>query len=788
MSTLARGSYFLAHAPEAVRRIASIVAHGSAGAAPQEAVERAERALGEVAWHDDVDVASWVVRDPFRAAIAVATLADEPRSLAGARIAEVLPELAGLAVPSRATTHEHEPASPEGRPTPLLDRVIRSLVCADQLAESLDASSKSLVAAALLFSDVAKGGTAAQRETWRHRLGVDGTVHNEDSAVILEDVVRRVLGKALLSEDGRWAERARALVAASGLVGMRLRGEVGRDALAGFLDVVHEEADAGLALARVWSIVNRCETSSVRRELWTPELARAFASEEEAVLHTPSTRDFARSQLAERIARMRGGALMQRESLAEVEATLEQLRAARAVLESRLAHCRIWYAEAALGALTLEGTVRLLLHLSGAAQHASIDTTRAWHLDLLGIVPELREADGAPKRYPVRLLETLLEATKLDELRQGKLAGKADTDGRPLVSFPSTKGGEQALAVRFTTSDEASALLTLLSIYERKASAAFHATLKALCDLYGLRKDDFDRVHNEASYLATMNAARSDKSRMCDFVKPGTIVEIGPGGGVVLELLAERFPGSRVLGIDASEAVVAAHKERHAGKNPGYEIVHGDAFELGEIVGREAASTVVFCSVLHEIYSYVPWGEPPKRFSLGSVEAMVGEAFRALARGGRIVVRDGVAPTDEPRVLELVDPSWREALDLFAKSFEARTPSFEVLSPTRVRIGQRDLYEFLTTVTWGPDAFPYEIREQRAVMSRAEWSSFLLEACRKAEPERDVREVPVPADLASYLQPGYPAHLEGKVKIYDAAGERELPMPDVNGLIVIEKA
>ena len=31
-----------------------------------------------------------------------------------------------------------------------------------------------LVAAVLLFSDVAKGGTTAQRETWRHRLGVYG--------------------------------------------------------------------------------------------------------------------------------------------------------------------------------------------------------------------------------------------------------------------------------------------------------------------------------------------------------------------------------------------------------------------------------------------------------------------------------------------------------------------------------------------------------------------------------------------------------------------------------------
>ena len=69
--------------------------------------------------------------------------------------------------------------------------------------------------------------------------------------------------------------------------------------------------------------------------------------------------------------------------------------------------------------------------------------------------------------------------------------------------------------------------------------------LKSLCDLYGLRKDEFDRVANEASYLATMNAARTDKERMLDFVRPGRIVEIGPGGGVVLDLLEARFPTRR---------------------------------------------------------------------------------------------------------------------------------------------------------------------------------------------------------------------------------------------------
>src|SRR6185503_20736951 len=98
--------------------------------------------------------------------------------------------------------------------------------------------------------------------------------------------------------------------------------------------------------------------------------------------------------------------------------------------------------------------------------------------------------------------------------------------------------------------------------YETRSQVAYHTMLKALCDLYGLRKDELDRVANEANYLASMNAAKSDKQRILDFVKPGTIVEIGPGGGVVLDLLEQRFPDSEIIGVDLSREVVAALEGR----------------------------------------------------------------------------------------------------------------------------------------------------------------------------------------------------------------------------------
>ena len=752
---------------------------------PGRAIDDAERALGRVAWHSDVDVAAWVVSDPFHAFVTLACLADAPLSIVGQRFAAVLPELDGLTVPPRTVTYEHQAPEKGRRPTPLLDRVLRALQVAIVRAHDLTGASRALLTTVLLFSDVAKGGSEQQRASWRARLGVDGTVHNEDSAVILEDVIRRVLSKALLSEDGGFAERARVLCASSGLTGMRLRGEVSRDALAALYDCAKQQPDGGEELAKVWSIIDHAETSAVREGLWTEELRAAFEEEERAILLCPASRDLPRSPLSERVSRMRGGALLAKEAPLDVERALDRLQGARSVIETRLGKAQIWYAEAGMGALSLDGSVRLLLLLSGAAVRAKIDTARTWHLDLLGMVRELRDAEGNPRRYPVRLLETLLAATSTERLMQGLLGREGDLDA--LVSLPSTKGGEHALSAKLTTSEEAGALLTLLEVYEKKHAPAFHHTLKSLCDIYGLRKDDFDRVSNEASYLASMNAARSDKSRMLDFVVPGCIVEVGPGGGVVLDLLAERFQGSRIVGLDASRSVVDAFLERRAGAPLRYEMIHGDAFELERIFGTGEVTTVIFCSVLHEIFSYVPWGEPPARFRIESVEAIVKAAFRALAPGGRIVIRDGVMPEDEPRVVELFDPAWRSGLDLFAKTYEARPIPFEVIDATRVKMSAPDLFEFLTTFTWGPDSFPYEIREQRGVMRPKEYVERLVAACSEAVPGAHAREIDVPEDLASYLQPGYPANVSKHVRIFDANGEREVAMPDVNGVWVIER-
>ena len=801
------GDSFFAHAPLAARRVAAVAralevrdrSLGLAGPlslpgdvtrADREAVLRAERALAQAPFHDAGATFEWLVAEPANAIAALAALSDRPRSLAGERLAELFPPLAGLASPGPAATYEHDAQRLEGPPLPVLEHAMRALAHAMAGELPREPGRRSALVCALLFADVAKCGSPELRAEWRERLGVDGAAHNLDSAAILGDLLARLPASRarVRTSAPRWIARAVLLCSLTGAVGMRLRGEVDVSVY-GALRVAARDEREREALLELLPLLDRCDTAAVREGLFTAELARAFALEEaRALAHAPPSS----ATLTERVARMRHGALVGDQHLEEAEEALRSLGDARATLDERLERASTWYAEAALGGLTPSGMVRALLLLTGTASK-TLDTSVAWHLDMRGLVSALRDERGAPRTYPTRLLEALLAESSLEGLARGELGA---TRERALVSLRGQKGHDDALFVSFSPSAEAGALFTLLEVYEQKDSTTFHATLKALCDLYGLRKDDFDRVSNEASYLETMNAARTDKARMVELAAPGCIVEVGPGGGVVLDLCEARFPGTRIVGLDASRKAIEALEAHRATHGRSYELVHGDAFELATLFPERSVTTVIFCSVLHEIFSYVPWsereGEPPARFRLGAVLALVRAAFRALAPGGRIVVRDGVMPAPEPVVLRFNTPSWAEGLVHFAKVYEARAIPFEVLEgpserPTKVRLAAPDAYEFLTTYTWGPASFPYEIREQRAVLPRDEAEARLVEACREADPPFTARALTVPRHLASYLQPGYPANISPHVRLFDAADENELPLFDINGVWGVEK-
>ena len=92
---------------------------------------------------------------------------------------------------------------------------------------------------------------------------------------------------------------------------------------------------------------------------------------------------------------------------------------------------------------------------------------------------------------------------------------------------------------------------------ERSGLLAYERSVTTIYDMFGFRRDGFDRLANEEKYLETMNAS-SGKARILDWVKGDSIVDVGSGGGVLLRKLERRFPNAKITGTDVSENVLGA--------------------------------------------------------------------------------------------------------------------------------------------------------------------------------------------------------------------------------------
>ena len=731
------------------------------------------------------------------AALELARAADNP-------IVAAFPELAALAHPAPPQV-EHDPGSDR----PLLDHCARTLDKLDALERGDGARWRSLSArvfvdlgatarkvadaglaralrAALLHLDIAKTASPSHRAQWS-AAGVALDVHNEAAAAILRASDRARAWKLPVPV----VRLAIAWVEAHGLAGQHVRGEGPIVMFAPLIAALRELAPAlgrllrcaphdAIALALdALHVINACDTAAVREGLVDDELLAKLAKVRDRLVFVTAQAAFSdaatalaalappttRIALADRLRALRAGRQRAGEPAAAVDAAVDALAEPElAVLAPALATCQLWYCEAALATLSPRTQLAVLAAAVGAARACGVEVERPWHAQLRPLVGKL-------VGYRARLVEAALAHSTIRD----SLVGNAKLG--PLGAIAGKLSAQRdAIVVDYVDTEESAALVTLLGVYETRSSAAFHHMLKSLCDLYGLRKDDFDRVNNESTYLASMNAAKSDKARMLELVKPGRIVEIGPGGGVVLDLLEARFATSEIVGVDASRDAIAALEARAAAGKHRWRVVHGTAQQLPELVAPGSIDTVVYCSILHEVYSY---GEP--RFALASVERAVRAAWRVLRAGGRIVIRDGVMPPPATRRLRFVAPDARATFELYVAQFEGRKIDWRELGDGRVELSSADAMEFLYTYTWGPASFPYEVRELYGILPYDDYVARLVSWCPGA------RVVPLAPEMTSYLQPGYREHLAGKIELTD---EHDAPveLPPSNCLIAIEKS
>jgi SAM-dependent methyltransferase len=280
-----------------------------------------------------------------------------------------------------------------------------------------------------------------------------------------------------------------------------------------------------------------------------------------------------------------------------------------------------------------------------------------------------------------------------------------------------------------------------------------------------LTKDGELAEHRDfASYGAMMDASLASKlADIAPWVKPGFIVDKGCGTGALLSALAHRFPKSDLVGVDLSAEML---RRCEALGVPRCRFTRGDAALTSVEPG--CATTVVFSSILHEVYTYNGYSEAHVHTALAS-------AFADLGPGGRLIVRDGLRPAPATWRMRFLDAQTREVFLRFSHEFRrGRGCAFEWVDAGTVQLASADANEFLCKKDY-LHSWHIEVHEAFGVWRVDEWAAALR---RHGFDAIEIRPVTNPWIVDN--------RYAGRVALFSESGD-PLPWPATNVVVVGEK-
>ena len=625
------------------------------------------------------------------------------------------------------------------------------------LGRKLSRSSRYLLEETLKWSEVAKSGLSHQREQWL-KEHINLSVHNIGSAEIYL--------KESTESNPDTKQIIYTLILTHGLIGQYIRGEVPLTDNRPLYELVKSHKMSAAELKELLIALNCCIISAVDEKIWN-----RIGKQAEEIIEVVLTGQFKlQYQLKDRIRLLRSVSIKNGEDFeAEYSRFFLNPRVADPITKL-LAAADLWYVEAALFDFTFEEFIKILLITFQTANSGQIK-----HISFEWLMKNIYYQHEGRKRvniYKKRIIEKYLSELTIDNIVKGCYKENPHTTHE--VSFQNELDDTVFFNFRFS---EAGSKLIDFCIEAEKSDVLYERAIILLFDLFGLRKDKYDRFYEEESYLNTMNQTIDYKKAILDYITGNSVVDIGPGGGALMDLIEDKYPEKKVLGVDIAQNVLDSLKKKKQLENRKWDVLYGDALNLGEYIEKGRVDTIIFCSILHELFSYIEFED--KKFNLATLAAAFKSVFQVLPKGGRIIIRDGIMtePANQKRIIRFLSEEGMQFLERYAKDFKGREIQYTVVGQNEVLMPVNDAMEFLYTYTWGEKSYVHEVNEQFGYFTPSGFKDFIRTV---------FGEEAKLIEFKHFLQEGYTIALSQKIVFYDE-DRNTVRLPDSTYIAVIEK-
>lgn len=609
----------------------------------------------------------------------------------------------------------------------------------------------------LKWSEVAKVGLKHQRTLWKKK-GYNLFVHNIGSAQIYLE--------ASDEKEGSIKKIIHHLILTHGLLGQFVRGEVSLSDNKIIYDLVEANLISHKELKDLLVILNYCIISAVNNNIWI-EIHKQI---EEAIDLVLNDKYYFQLTLYERIKRLRFVSIKNGEDFKREYDRIFFNEVINKKFSKLMNQVSFWYVEAALYDFSLEEFTKIFLMIIKV-----IDGNVIEHISFEPFMKDLYYQYNGHKKiniYKKRIIEKYLSEITYEDILNKNF--KQNVHVSPDISLCNPLNTTVFFNFKFSP---AGSKLIEFCVEAEKSDILYERAIILLFDLFDLRKDQYDRFHQEEDYLKTMNQAIDYKKVILDYIVGNHIIDIGPGGGALMDLIEENYPEKKIWGVDIAQNVLDNLTKKKQIEGRRWDVIYGDALNLSQYFKKGHVDTIIFCSILHELFSYIEYNG--SKFNYETLEVALKSAFDIIPVGGRIIIRDGVMtePESDNRIIRFLSEEGIEFLKRYTIDFKGRGIKYQIIGHNEVIMPINDAMEFLYTYTWGERSYVHEVNEQFGYFTPSKWEAFILKSL-----GNQARII----ELKHFLQEGYSIALSQKVEFFDE-NRNSIKLPDSTCIVVIEK-